>query len=699
MQNRAGEIDRTGFVEAPVAASERTLYTVAVRDYAESEPGFAEGIDDQLAVVREWWSPFRHIPAPELQTRYDVETFLARQEVREATGQALVLFITGHGMAGNSQSHFLQLPQTDDRRKLATAIRTADIVAAALDSHAENVLVIVNTCYAGGLVGEMAALYKEIRSSRRSECKLDVLATCGHDAPVQVLRFSRVLRGVWQRLRTSAGITTPHMSVAALMTEFENELRTDQAKEKHRLHRITDGSGQTRTTPCIPNPGYRLVREVVGASLRQVATPADDYWLDRATGRPHEHDSGWYFRGRKRLNQQVTAFLQPSRPRGVMLVTGTAGSGKSAVLARAVTLSDPLFQQNPAYKAALDHTDADAVPPRGSVTCAVLARHRTAAEVASELLRALEQLPHPLRSGADEVALWSAQLGQYLNDAEQPVTIVLDGLDEALEPDRIIEDLLTPLAPLCSTPPTAVPPQRRTTSTSPALRLLVGVRSSRPLTTGTAAPPAEEEHSLLDALRRTFPAAIVERTDDPSSKDDLVDYLHALICGDGDHRETALEAAEAVAPLVWPSFLDARLAGDQLRATEDPAAAVREPAWHSTLQAGTTGLLRRDLKLVQSEGLPPHIALALLRASAWALGAGIPWSIIWPTIANTFLDQPMDNPDKMIEKLLNSRLDGYLAHDHEDQRRVYRPAHENLAATLRNRDLDLLREEDDEEVA
>ncbi|WP_411138053.1 ATP-binding protein [Streptomyces sp. C10] len=691
MRNRAGEIVRTGSSETPVDR-QRTLFTVAVRDYPDSEEGFAEGIDDQLAVVREWWSPFRHSPAPELHSRHDVEQFLERENLRETTGEALMLFITGHGMAGKS-SHFLQLPQTDEVRKLATAIRTSDIVTAALDSHAENVLVIVNTCYAGEIQSELAALYKEIRRSRRTKCKLDVLVTCEHDSPVQVLRFSTVLRGVWNRLRTNAGITTPHLSVATLMTEFENELRTDAAKDKHRLHRIIDGSGQTRTTPCIPNPGYRFVRELVGPSRRQVATPADDYWLDRATGRPHEVDSGWYFRGRKHLNQQVTAFLQPSRLRGAMLVTGTAGSGKSAVLARAVTLSDPFFRESPTYKTALEQADAGTIPPEGSVTCAVLARHRMAADVAADILHGLHVTPASPGTGEDPVAAWSAQLEEHLQHAEGTVTLVVDGLDEALEPHRIIDDLLVPLAPLCSTPVGAVPGQRRGEAQPAGLRLLIGVRSSRPITPGTLTLPAEEEHSLLDALRRAFPTAVIERTDNPSAQEDLVEYLHALICADGEHRDTALDAAQVVAPLVWPSFLDARLAGDQLRTAADPAAAVAEPQWQRTLQAGTTGLLRRDLRLVAEEGLPPRVALALLRASAYALGAGVPWSIIWPTIANTFLDQPMEDPDKMIEKLLKSRLNGYLAHDHEDQRRVYRPAHERLATTLRDRDVDLLQEQ------
>ncbi|KPI06481.1 hypothetical protein OK006_6319 [Actinobacteria bacterium OK006] len=44
----------------------------------------------------------------------------------------------------------------------------------------------------------------------------------------------------------------------------------------------------------------------------------------------------------------------------------------------------------------------------------------------------------------------------------------------------------------------------------------------------------------------------------------------------------------------------------------------------------------------------------------------------------------------MIENLLKSRLAGYLAHDDEDDRLVYRPAHEALAELLRDPRQDLL---------
>lgn len=59
-------------------------------------------------------------------------------------------------------------------------------------------------------------------------------------------------------------------------------------------------------------------------------------------------------------------------------------------------------------------------------------------------------------------------------------------------------------------------------------------------------------------------------------------------------------------------------------------------------------------------------------------------------MARVLLGRTLPDWDEMIAKLLKSRLNGYLAHDHEDDRRVYRPAHETLAEALRDADTDWL---------
>lgn len=71
----------------------------------------------------------------------------------------------------------------------------------------------------------------------------------------------------------------------------------------------------------------------------------------------------------------------------------------------------------------------------------------------------------------------------------------------------------------------------------------------------------------------------------------------------------------------------------------------------------------------------------------------MPWADVWPAIAGVFLaPKSLDGNewDAMIGKLLSGRLSGYLAHAVEDDRRVYRPAHEELVEVLLDPDARLL---------
>ncbi len=666
MQHTGGEVRLKSVpAQGDAPSAQRVLLTLGIRDYASDDntQQFAAGIDQQLRVVGEWWQtpgaeqPFRQVgPPEELRNRDQVEDFLRQQKVRELRAEALVVFITGHGIGGRADTHFLRMPESVPHRPLATAVRTADVVAAALDSHAKNVLVIVNTCHAGNMAPDMNALLKEIRPARRESANLDVLVTCGLTTKIEVLRFPTLLSAALERLRQTAGITTSHLSIPEFMAQYARGLSPEDEK-KFKLHHLIQG-GTYQPSPCVPNPGY-------------VQVPAED-WLDRATGRPTEGDTGWYFRGRESLNREVAQFLNADSQGGVLLLTGCAGSGKSAVIARAVTLSDPRFRLVPLYKAAEEASPEGTIPEEGAVHAAVLTRNRDAEQVVTAVLQALGIRPAPVSATEDPVSARTQQLLTFVRGAgSRPVTIVLDALDEAQEHARIISDVLEPLVPFCQ-------PGSR-----PAVRLLIGVRSSQPLSPSTAG--SAEDGGLLQVLRRVFPAARTERTDSLLSKDDLRLYLRALV-GETRTAEALEEELPGIVDAVWPSFIDARLAGHQLRNAPDPAALARNSEWQrATLTQGIRGLLRRDLRMVEEDGLPSHVALALLRASAYAKGQGVPWGEVWPAIAGVFLLPEQLQPDEwdqMIGRLLGGRLSGYLAQAVEDQRRVYRPAHEELAAEL-----------------
>ncbi|MFF4732010.1 WD40 repeat domain-containing protein [Streptomyces mirabilis] len=77
--------------------------------------------------------------------------------------------------------------------------------------------------------------------------------------------------------------------------------------------------------------------------------------------------------------------------------------------------------------------------------------------------------------------------------------------------------------------------------------------------------------------------------------------------------------------------------------------------------------------------------LAVLRATAFAQGSGLPWAEVWPAVAAAAfgLGAPAAvEIDAVIRTVRHSRLVGYLAAGEEDGRVTYRPAHQRVAEVL-----------------
>ncbi|WP_181802377.1 hypothetical protein [Streptomyces shenzhenensis] len=705
MKGEHGEIGSVGQASpskgeecaGPAAGS---LVIVTVED---GDPEFTKAIEEQLSVVTAWWkagpSPGKGfvqtiLRAPE--ERHDVERFLHSSGIREAAEhEALVLYVTSHGAVGTSTRHFLLLPDTDTDRLLATGMPTNEVVIAALDSQARHVLVIVNACEAEGIDAELRALARDLVRPGTPERALNVVATTGARSPVLGREFAIVLRMAFDWLQDAAGITRPYLSISEFIQALEQA--TERLNEERDLSlagpRTVLQGKLGAPTPTLPNPSYRPKPQVVTEAREEVAaTPEElEYWLDRASGRASRDDPGWYFSGRQELNRRLTAFLKG--PPGVLIVTGTAASGKSAVLARAVTLSDSAFRASPRYAEAVSKAPADTVPDEGSVHVAVSARNRGPLSLIEAIGARLGAERDRTRPAADALRQWQEGLRAFFTTRQKgTVTVVVDGLDESPEAGACIRDVLVPLAGYAGVPGIADRisiPAQATDSTSAerssghsALRLLLGVRSTSPGTPGAAV--ATGLRGLLQELRLVFPAAQVVRTDGEGVRADIASYVTALLAGapwDTDPKVIA-SAAERVACHVGRSFLDARLAAEQLRRS-DGITLLRNQLWLSRLDRGTVGLFEQDLNQIGDDGLNKEEALALLRATAFGLGRGMPWAQVWPAVASALLRTHIDHADEKIRQLLEGRLAGYLTHDIEDDHVVYRPAHEQLGVMLR----------------
>lgn len=167
------------------------------------------------------------------------------------------------------------------------------------------------------------------------------------------------------------------------------------------------------------------------------------HWQPRARGVSTDSQRGYYFRGRTAALTRIVGWLSGSEHgRGVLVVTGSPGVGKSTVLGRIVTTADA------AIRASLPPDDTAVQAEAGSVACAVHAKGKTALEIAGEIARAASaRLPE--QSADLAAAIQDALVGRDLG----PFNVIIDALDEAVSPKdarAIIGQVVLPLAETCA---------------------------------------------------------------------------------------------------------------------------------------------------------------------------------------------------------------------------------------------------------
>ena len=208
---------------------------------------------------------------------------------------------------------------------------------------------------------------------------------------------------------------------------------------------------------CLPNPHYRIRDTVpIRPARHELALPRQDlerHWAPRALGAGNsQHASAaprWLFTGRVALMRELIATARGDRDADsrVTLVTGGAGCGKSAVLARLVTLSDPDFAA--AYPGEVEAVPADLKPKvktmlggtGGGVDAAVVATGKYAHEVIGQLSDALGATRPEVGRGDADLRSRVDALTATITALATPVTVVVDALDEAEDPLGIVRAL------------------------------------------------------------------------------------------------------------------------------------------------------------------------------------------------------------------------------------------------------------------
>jgi tetratricopeptide (TPR) repeat protein len=660
----------------------REFISIVTSDYADHRFPPLRKVVEEAATIKAWLcSPAlqeRHFEQvhPELglnpsedQIRLAFKGRRPDKDWQEST--AAVIYMTGHGVTHDDQ-HWLVLKDTDSRALRNTAMATSEIVGWLKETGPRHLLLVLDTCYAGELGKGMASFEKEIPKTWL------VLPSATKNQTAQTCALSDAIEELLKELNSPEGERyghEPFLTVEFFLEQIEEKLGDEQRV-------VPLGEGQFYGPhPCLPNPRYRGPAGAPTAGARRdLALPRADleaHWGPRARGVVRQREPGWLFSGRAALMRRLieAATGEP----GVLLVTGGAGSGKSAVLARLVTLSDPEFCRHYADQVAAIPDDLK--PPPEAVDVAVLATGKTAPEILAQICQAVGALepagtPPVL---TDASAAWQA----WLSGREAPVTIVVDALDEAAKPGEVLGALQL-LEPSGTTPP--------------KVRLIVGVRS----TSGDQPDvvPAGRGHGQIADLAQQQLGADPEqgriRVDESPwwDRNDVRAYVASLlrVPEHSPYRgEDALteEVAGLIADAAGTSFLVAKIAGEQL-AARDRVVDPQDAAWRTSISSGVLGVFRADLHTALPNPEDRERAVHLLRAVAFGHGRGLPWASIWPLVANAICDEPGRYGDSDIRWLVESRLGGYLVTDQEDAVTVYRLFHHDLQTILRERWLDLL---------
>ncbi|MBP5934869.1 AAA family ATPase [Streptomyces sp. LBUM 1476] len=526
------------------------LIVVAVPD--PRDEAFTADIAVQVEVVKGWWAGeelgerrYEVAESGELSALRDLEDFLREQEVVSAhRRQVLVVYITGHGVNPGSDEHYLLMPETDSGKLLNTAFQTSELITSVLESDVEHALVMVDSCRSGVLRVELPRLVRALSEERRSLTSRVVLTVGGENDRPRPKAFSNLLAAMAVYLREeSSGYASSHLSFQDFHALMGESQQNSAAPDIHLVwpeHKVSRANSQHLPTPCLPNPGYRPTPDLTAVS----EVP------------PH-------FTGRTAERDRITEFLRSGTT--ALVVTGVTGSGKSALLNWTATQG---------------------------IDAAVLARDAEP----DQLARALAGVPE---SDGDALDHLLDHIHDSVRRERRPLTVLIDGIDEAKNPTSVVTNLIGLLA------------QQRTDDGRPAVRMVLGVRSPRP-----DGPGAGRQPGLLDLLVTVTSACPPLRTDDTAAvQADIEHYARARLPG-------ASDLARAIAERVTPSFLDARIAVDDLLSHGEPA----DAAWLDTLGQGTGELLRQEIRKEAARGGFPaeHIGYAL-SATAFAQGAGLPW--------------------------------------------------------------------------
>ena len=544
-------------------------------------------------------------------------------------GSVLVLLWAGHGEMAPEALHLIA---TDTEKGAAPDLTPQCLASLVARCGATQALLLLDTCYSGTGVFDVHRVVDQVRREVADEQTwLGVLAS--------TLDFERAKDGVFVERLLRLLREGPTDPILKIRWSAHNEgVRGDDlmdalVKEWKLPGQRPKPAAFGDAWPMFPNPRFDP-----HAPERIV-----EHLLLAAEGRA-PNEEGVYFMGRTAQLDDLVRWMQHGKP-GVFVITGPAGSGKSAIAGRLVSLSNPTQRARLRADGPLESAD----PGEGSVDAHVHARRLTVDQVVEAIDQQLVchgvLSPHPGGGARNRGEL----LGSLERGQRCPL-IVVDGLDEAGEEAwAIAKDVVGLLA--------------RSACVLIATRWLPSKMQGAP-----------------DLIQALAPERIIDLGDPDlaeSTQHDVAAYVRKRLAGYDSERMDANKVAEAILHLSDQAqegaFLLAQVITSQLRTAPIDTSIS---GWEKALSRSLEEAFIRDLAQIDdSIGVRE-----LLTALAWAYGSGLP-DDLWPVVATALSSTDRRFDREAVYAVLGS-AGRYIVEDGDGTRAVYRLSHQRLVQQL-----------------
>lgn len=270
-----------------------------------------------------------------------LKSLFAEAKENSCSGDLVVGYYTGHGAKDEAESRFYLLTCDSDPSNLDhTALPAEDLARALIkQSKASQVLVILDCCYAAAGAAEVAQVTGRLAQLGGVGPEIFVIAAA---RPKQEAEPGALSSALAQALAIEnelmGGRVQAFLFIEDIMEAVNSYLRVEHPTQVARWQ--ANAEGRCR---LFPNPRYRP--EIRPGLDLETQRAFAEHWVPKARG-AELGAGGWYFTGREQALRELAAWLREANSGArARIVTGGAGCGKSALLARVVTLSNSNYRR------------------------------------------------------------------------------------------------------------------------------------------------------------------------------------------------------------------------------------------------------------------------------------------------------------------------------------------------------------------